>query len=107
MNTDQIILEQYITNHPQQAAIVLNEFKDEEMVAFLEQGSPDMTINIISSMSIYKAAKCLEKMNMELALTILESIDLRIQRTILRQCDEGIRNQFLDKMAPKQSAILR
>ena len=107
MNTDQIILEHFIKNHPQQAVIVLEEFKEEEIIAFLEAGPPDRTISIISSMSSYKAARHLEKLNIELVLTILEHLDFHLKRTILRQSGEGFRNQILDSMPPKKSAVLK
>ena len=107
MNTDQIILDQFVNNHPLKAVNVLKEFKHEEMVAFLEAEPLNTTVRIMSAMSSYKAAKCLKKMSRELALTILENMDLRMKITILRQCDERFRNQLLDAMAPLQSAILR
>ena len=107
MNTDQIILEQFINSHPQQAGVILKELKDEEIVAFLESGSTDMAVKIISTLNSYKAAKSLEKLNIGLALTVMGNIDLRLKRTILRQCSKEFQNQLLDAMPSKQSAILR
>ncbi|NJC27423.1 magnesium transporter MgtE N-terminal domain-containing protein [Neolewinella antarctica] len=107
MNTDQVILNQFIKNHPQQAASALSECSEEEMITFLEASSPDVTISIISSMSSYKAAKYLEKIDMQLVLVIVDKMDLRAKRTVLRQCNEEFRDRLLDKMPPKQSSILR
>jgi magnesium transporter len=107
MDTDQIILEQYAKNHPQKAITALKELEDEQVVAFLESVSLDVTIRLISSMSGYRAARYLEKVNMKLVLAVFEKIDLGLKRAILRQCSETFRSRLLEQMNPKQSALLR
>lgn len=107
MNTDQVILAQYIRNHPQQVVSVLKEFKEEHIAAFLGANTTEMATGIIGAMSSYRAARYLERLPVKQAAAILDKVDLLSKRAILRQCDERFRTELLNAMAPRQANVLK
>lgn len=107
MDTDQIIAEDFINSHTLEAIQAIEKLEYEDIADFIHKIPLDLTIKILLQMNNYKAAKCLELLNMNLAVEFIDSIDLLSAELLLRQCDKKFRNTLLDKVAPKKAAVIR
>ena len=63
MDTDLILLERFIEEHPRQAAQAIEALEDAEVSAFIEEIPVELAARLISLMNIYKVAKCLKLVN--------------------------------------------
>ena len=107
MDTHQILLENFITNHPLAAANAIEKLNDKEVVEFIENHPIRISVSIISGMNRQKAVKCLELVELKLAAEILEQTDVRTAELLLRQFNEPFLTQILDGLPEKLSAGLR
>lgn len=107
MSTDQLILAQFIKNHPRQVVLGLKAFSYPEIASFLEAEPLESCVDIVNAMSSYRAAKCIECLSVSLALQLLERINLGLKMGIFRQFNEHFRDQLLSKMTVKEALSLR
>ena len=107
MDTDLILLERFIEEHPRQAAQAIEALEDAEVSAFIEEIPVELAARLISLMNIYKVAKCLKLVKMNLALEILERSDSQKTELLLRQANEDFRNELLGRLPSKLSAAMR
>jgi magnesium transporter len=106
MDTDLILLQQFINKHPKQAALIIEGLEDEEVAAFLGEIPPDLAVNLTSLMNSYKVAKCLKLINADLAIELLEKSDVQKAELLLRSVDEDFRGDLLSRLSPKLSTML-
>ena len=107
MDTDQLLLEQFVLDHPLEAAQANEKLKDEETAAILELFPIELATILLNKMSSYKAARSLKLLNPELAISMFEKIEVQLGESILRQCEPEFSNTILEGITPKLSTILR
>jgi magnesium transporter len=106
MDTDQILLKQFIVNYPEQAAISLDSQTNEEIAIFFTDISPDLAISAIKQMNNYKVAKSFENIELEKAVLIFEKLDIQQAELVLRQCEDSFREKLLGRISPEISQVL-
>lgn len=107
MDTDKIILEQFLTRHPLEAALAVETLSDDDIIAFMEELPIMLNINLISQMKAYRGASCLQQLPPGLAKELIDQLDLATAESLLWQCEEPFRGRLLDSAEPKRAAALR
>lgn len=106
-NTDQIIAEHFIDTNINEAVQIIEKLDYDDIAQFIQEMPLDFGSKVILHMNNYKVAKCLELIEMDFAVKLIGSIDLLPAELILRQCDEGFRDELLNKMAPNIANKIR
>jgi len=107
METNQILLERFITDHPTAASQAIEKMNEDVIVLFFNKIPEDLAANILSKMYSYKGAKCLELMETKISVRILEKIDVNTAELLLRQCNEVFRNKMVNGLSSKKSIALK
>jgi len=107
MNTARILINNFISNHPVDAARILERLNIEDTALFLKDISANLAAGIMSSLESYTAAKCLEKLSSKQAAIILERLPLQVVSIFLRQVREDIREKILSLVNKEISIPLR
>lgn len=107
METNQLVLEKFIIDHPAAAAQAIEKLNEDEIVHLINKIPEELAVIILSRVYSYKGAKCLESMDFKLAHRLLEKIDLNIVELLLRQCSEVFRNAILNELSSQKSAALK
>ena len=107
MDTDQLLLEKFVLDHPLEAAKAMEKLKDQEIAVILEGFPIELTTKLLNKMSSYKAAKSLKFLNQKKAIILFEKIELQFAESILRKCEAEFLNTILDGIKPKLSNVLR
>lgn len=107
MDTDKIILDEFITHYPAEAVRAIERLSIEEMAAFMEQIPLSLNINLLKHANTYIGAKCLQSISADLAKELIENTEISIAEALLRQCETSFRFKLLDKIDPKLAATLR
>lgn len=107
MDTDQLLLEKFVLDHPLEVAKVIEKLKDQEIAAILEAFPIELTTKLLNKMGSYKAAKSLKFLNQKKATILFEKIEMEFAESILRKCEPEFSNTILDGITPKLSNVLR
>ena len=103
MNTDQIITEHFIRTHIRDAVQIIEGLEYNDIVDLISALPLDLATSVLLQMNNYKAAKCLESLDLVIAVDLLANLELVSADLLLRHCDEGFRNKLLDS-APSNIA---
>ena len=107
MNSDRIILHDFITHHPADAARILEQLKIEETALFLKGIPLGLAADIFNHLERYTAVKCLEILGAERSVAIIEKLPLQIASVILRQVKKEFREETLSLISEEISIPLR
>lgn len=107
MESDQLLIEQFVHDHPLEATQAIEKLKDDEIAALLEELPGELAALLLNKMSSYKAAKSLKFLTQDTAIILFEKIELQFGESILRQCEPDFSTIILDGITPKLSTILR
>jgi magnesium transporter len=107
MNTEQIIIENFIVDHPLDAARILGQLEIEETAGFLKEIPGSMAADILEQFESYIAVKCLEKMDAEGSAAIVEKLPVQVATVFLRQVNGDLREEVLNNLSPQISVLLR
>ena len=106
MDTDKILLEQFVTGYPVQAAQAIENLKDDDIVAFMEAVPMALSIKIISQIKTYRGASCLQLVTPVLAKELIEQTDLATAEALLRHCEIPFRSNLLNSILPERAEVL-
>ena len=97
----------YLEHAPQAAAQILQKFKVEEIVAFLESVPTRLSAPVINSMIPWGAARCLELLTPSKAAAILHSIPFHESTSLMRLVDSKEHQTILEELPVIFSKRLR
>ena len=107
MDTDQLILEDFVVRHSTDAARVIEQFNTEQALAVIEKLPVDLAVMLIKNMERYAVVKCFESMDIDYAAEIIEKIPVQLTGPILRRMTTDIRELILTKVTPQFSMPLK
>ncbi|NND09230.1 MAG: magnesium transporter [Saprospiraceae bacterium] len=107
MNTDLIIAEHFIRSDIRESVQIIERLEYDEIVDFISEVPLDLASKVLLQMNNYKAAKCLELLDIQVAVELIAKLDLMSIDLLLRHCDEAFRNALLDRTAPNIARKIR
>jgi len=107
MNSDWILLENFIRNHPLEAARILERQGLEETASLFSELPVELATSLLKKMQSSTAVKCLELMPILDSAKILEKLPLDIVALFLRQVANTRREEILSKISEEIASLLR
>ncbi|SMO58442.1 CBS domain-containing protein [Saccharicrinis carchari] len=107
MDTDKVLLEQYVCSHPKEAVRDIERLKDDEKAVVLAELPHELSLSVLSIMNRYLAAKSIERMNLDLAIALFDKMEITPAESILRRCDPQLANKIMDAIAPPKASLIR
>ena len=107
MNSDKIVINKFIENHPMEAVRLLERLKIEDIVLLLKEISTDHAVIIFKQLERITAAKCMETLGAEKSAAIIEKLPLQIVSVFLRQTEVEVREAIVAATSEEISVPLR
>ena len=107
MDTDQLILEDFITNHSTDAARIIEQSDTENALAIVEKLPIDVAVLLIKNMEQYAVVKCLESMGVDRSVKIIEKLPVQLTGSLLRKMAIDVRELILTKVKSELSIPLK
>jgi len=96
VNIEDLVLNEFITNHPLDAARILENHTIEDIVSFLSIIPYKLAANVLKGLEQYTATRCLEKLDYQKSATIVLSLEPHLASTLLRSIANERRNKILE-----------
>lgn len=100
MQSDQIIVDKFIANHPTDAARILERMKIEQIVAILKQQPAELAAAVLNHLERLVAVRCLELLGAEHSAQLMENLPMEHACLLLRKLDKERRRLVLDQISP-------
>ena len=107
METENKILEKFITNHTDDALQVIEKLSDAELIKFLESLHIDVSSLLLRKLNRLKAARCIEHADQTFAKEMLEVCSPSISANILRVLDQKLIQTMLESISSEHSSAIR
>jgi len=101
MNTDLIILDKFINDHPSEAVHLLEQQEIANTVSFLKDLPIILQVKLFNEMERFTTVKCLEILEHDRSAKILERLPFTTSTIILRQMAKDLRDSILSKINNK------
>lgn len=98
MNSDEILIEKFISSHDIDAIQVLEQTEVKQVATFIDEIHIDIAATLLSKMELPLATLCLKKLEPVKAAQILESFPSTISSSILRNIGAEERELILSEM---------
>ncbi len=106
MDNDQILLEEFITNHTTDAARLIEQLKNEQISSFISKLSIDLAVILLKEMDEYSVLRSIEILEIDLSAQIIERLPSVTTSAILRRMNAESRQRILEKIDPRIAASL-
>lgn len=106
MDTDQLILKEFVTHHRIDAARIIEQLKTEHSLALFEKIPVELAVKLFEEMEQYAVIKIIEEMVVEHSIKIIEKLPLQLNASILRGMKNEVREMILAKIPPQISLPL-
>ncbi len=107
METENKILERFITNHTDETLEVIEKLGAGELVEFLKSLPIDISSLLLSKLNRLKAAGCIEKADPTFAKELLETCGPSISANILRILDQKLIQALLEGISSEHSNAIQ
>ena len=101
MNSDKVLIEEFIINHSSDAARLIEQLKAEELFPFFNSLPTELSVVLISQMEIFPAVRCLEEIQIEQSVKIIENLPMNIASTYLRRMQKEKKELILEKTSTR------
>ena len=107
METENKILEKFITIHTDETLQVIEKLGEGELIEFLKSLPVDISSLLLSKLNRLKAARCIEKADESFATELLETCAPSISASILRILDQKLIQTLLESISSEHSSAIR
>lgn len=96
----------FVTNHPREAAKVLEQLVVEDTVAFIEQLSPEMGSKLLDMMAPQYSGQCFLSLNPKSSATLIQGMKSTSTISMLRIAPSKAINSLLELLSPDKKVLL-
>lgn len=107
MTSDQLLIDQFLSKHPEIAIAAINDLETDEIALFIDTLSLDQSMVILSRLLPYKSGKVLEGMTLERAIACIDHLSLSNAEAILRTCKQPTSTYILNGVQPEKAKYLK
>lgn len=107
MNTDTIIIENFLQKHGTEAARALEKFEPEELASFFNESSVELALEVLPHMNPHLMSLVFELMSQEKVTKILESMDIQQALLSIRMMNNELAKEMLKSLSPEKSSTLK
>jgi len=103
---DDILIERFLTEHPEDAARILDYLQNDDIVALLNALPDYLAVRLISHLNISLSVNCLQMIDSLKAAGIINQLPLEIVTTLVRNMPAGVRESILMNVSKETSSFL-
>jgi magnesium transporter len=107
MDTDAIIISQFIQEHGREAAQALEQLETDRLAAFFNDNLEDLSLVIIPLMNPLLMATVFELMQQEKVVRLFESLEIQYTVLLIRIMDEDLAEKILNSLSAEKSTFIR
>lgn len=107
MNTDSILIEQFIQEHSKVAARALEDLEAEKRAGFFNESPKKWLLKLLPNMNAQGMSEVFEKMNPERLVSLLESMELVHTIASIRMMKQDLAESMLNKLSEDKSASVK
>ena len=107
MTTGQNLINHFITGHRKEAAIALEKFEPEELVAYFNDTPVEMLVAVIPGINPQLMLNVFDLMEQEQVVPIMESMNPKQAEILIRMMDDSRAEQILSKLSSDKSLHIR
>lgn len=107
MNTDTIIVEQFIQKHGTEAARILERLEPDKLAAFFSDSSSELVLEVIPHMNPHMMSLVFELMQQEKVIQILESLEIQYTLLSIRMMNEDLAEKTLNALSSEKSITIK
>lgn len=107
MDTDLIIVENFIQNHPIEVQQIISEYDTDEILELLKTLSTESSSVLLTKMDRFRAAACIEKADIETAVKLIEPLNPLYAALILRHVSDTSEESIMNGLSPERSNSIR
>ncbi len=107
MNTEQKLLDEFITNHTIRVLTFLEIYNSSELAEFISKIPVHLSSLLMSKMERTKTKRILESLDADAAKKIVEHLPVTTAANLLRQLDEKSRKSIFQHLSPGLSRQLK
>ena len=107
MNTDAIIIEQFIQEHGKEAARALENLEPDKLAAFFNDTLDDLLLEVIPLMNPQFMATVFELMNQEKVVQVFEALEIHYTVLSIRMLNEDLAEKILNTLSSEKSTFIR
>ena len=107
MDTNQIIINDFLENHPFAAGQTIEQFSDVEVSAFFEKRSAETTLHFFGLMNPKKVADCFVLMPTKKKTELIESGDPNLIVSFLKHVEQPILDSLLLNVSSTKRGIIK
>jgi magnesium transporter len=102
---DSHLLEQFILNHPDDAAGIIEKMTGDEILHLLEILPDNLIGKILTFLNMSTAVQCLKAMKIEKVAKIIDTLTLNLAPALMRRLPKGSQDSILSSL-PKDKSVL-
>jgi Mg/Co/Ni transporter MgtE len=107
MNTDTIIIENFLQKHGTEVARALEKFEPEELAPYFSESSVALALEVLPHMNPHLMSLVFELMPQEKVTKILESMDIQQALLSIRMMKNELATEILNSLSPEKSGTLK
>jgi magnesium transporter len=107
VQTDKILIEQYLTNHPEDAVQIIEKFETEETAQLLEALSEFHAAQVISQLDSATSVGFLQKIGNEKAAEIIEHLPLNSISQLMRRLPKVRQQEIITSLSREIASALK
>ena len=107
MNTDTIIIKQFIQEHGKEAAQALEKVEADKLAAFLNDTSVELLLEVIPLMNPQVMSTVFELMQQEKVVQLFESMEIHSTVLSIRMMNEVLAENILNTLSSEKSTSIR
>jgi magnesium transporter len=106
MNTDAIIIEQFILEHGKEAARALENFEPEKLAAFFNETSDELLKEVIPLMNPQLMSAVFESMHQDKVVQLFEALEIHYTVLSIRMMNEDLAEKILNTLSSEKSILI-
>ncbi len=103
---DETIIEHFLTNHPLDAARIVENLKTEDIVEFLNSIPDNLAATLITYLNIFTSVTCLNNLNIQKTTGIIDNLPLQRGSMLLRHIPRDISEQIISTLPEEKGSYL-
>lgn len=107
MDTDAIIIEQFVLKHGKEASGALEKFEPEELLPFFENTSVDVLLALLQEMNPQIALQLIKLLKKETVVPLFEAMLISHAELFIRMMSESEAEQILGSLSPEKAIHIR
>jgi magnesium transporter len=106
IQSDTILIEQFLADHPKEAVRLIEQQNDEDIAALLDALPVSISSRVIAHMNMVNSINCLRIMAIPKVVEIIENLSLELVSALVRNISVNVQQEILGSISREKSIFL-